>query len=169
MDSVVSPQETAERAARLAIMIDDLVCDAIVGNSIMAIFQMSQSKCEGINRTMKQQQDRHDTDSQMYITVQGKIYVVDEEIALPEDKLCDLATNSKCKQEANMDLGFIAICSRDQHHNGQSRSSSPNKHRSNESSPDHVHSPGSSSPPTVYSPPSVEGVISPVARLSSCL
>ena len=45
----------------------------------------------------------------LYIAIQDKIDQLDEEIALTEDKLCSLATNSKRKREAIADLGFIAI------------------------------------------------------------
>ena len=49
---------------------------------------------------------------------------------------------------------------------GRSRFSSPNEHRSYESSWDHIHLPGISSPPAVFPPPSVEGVFCPVALTS---
>ena len=161
--SSVANKETAERANKLA-MADDLVSSTIVVNSIMALYQMTQSKRDRIDRIIKRQ-DRHDIDSPIYIKIQGKINELDKKIAFAEDKLCDLATNSKRKREAIVDLGFIAI-SEDQHHNGRSRFSSPNKHRSNESSPDHIHLPEISSPPAIFPPPSVGGVFCPVALTS---
>ena len=105
--SLAVTKESAERAAKLA-MTDDLVRSTIVSNSIMALSQMSQSKRDRIDRMMKQQ-ERHAIDSPLYITIQDKIDQLDEEIALTEDKLCSLATNSKRKREAIADLGFIAI------------------------------------------------------------
>ena len=105
--SLAVTKESAERAAKLA-MTDDLVSSTIVSNSVMALPQMSQSKRDRIDQMMKQQ-EKHAIDSPLYILIQKKIDQLDEEIALTEDKLCSLATNSKRKREAIADLGFIAI------------------------------------------------------------
>ena len=53
-------KDFAERAAKMA-MTDDLVSSTIVSNSIMAHSQLSQSKCDRIDRMMKQQ-ERHAVD-----------------------------------------------------------------------------------------------------------
>ena len=118
---------------------------------------------------LKKQKERHAVDSPLYITIQGKIDQLDKEIALTEDRLCGLATNSKRKREAIVDLGFIVIShDHQQQHNaggGLSRFSSPAEYRSNGSFPGDDHSPEHSLLPGVFSPPLIEGVFSPVARL----
>ncbi len=83
---------------------------------------------------------------------------------MTEDKLCSLATNSKHKRKAIVDLGFIALSRNQQQRNGPSSFTSPAEKRSNESSPDNIHSQESSSHLGLFPPPA-EGVFSPVARL----
>lgn len=155
-------KDFAERAAKMAMM-DDLVSSAIVSNSIMALSQLSQSKRDRIDRMMKQQ-ERHAVDSPMYIVIQEKIDVLDEAIALAEDKLDGLAATSKRKRKDVVDFGFVAI-SHDVRDVQQLRTSTPES-RSNESSPFSLQRGGNASPLGVFSP-SGEGVFSPVARMPS--